>query len=254
MPERTLIVYHGLKHTSEYENAETLDVKHAATKPTYVGDLTNESLPVPQHVYNQVILHQCPYFVLFSNADQAFHALFRQLGDTIRWGTQNSVEQVVPMLDKEEEVIFDVIETQDGLIETQDVLVEYTKPGEEGWFQLGSQFYSNYRIEPIQLKPVSTSWLNLHSFVSKDGEVVMKAPMPRTYAAMHASTLSFEDTLRSLADLISMKTGARFMHKGVEIDESFSASMLVTPEGAPFYEYENYLWYLQPISGIVDIT
>ena len=238
---KRLVVCHGSTHRPRYKNADTLDVS-AAARPTFVGDLSDPSLSVRRHAYDRVILHHCPNFVLFSNAERAFHALFRHPGDAIEWGMQNYVEQEVPSLD-DEEVVFDVARRGDSLVAGDSV--RHARPRLEGWFKVGRHFYSNYTILPIRLKPISIAWLNLYSFVTQDGEVVIKAPMARTYAIMHAPTLSFVNALRSLAKHISRQTGVGFRHNRVRADSSFS--QFVTPPGAPFSAYENYDWYLKPI-------
>ena len=246
---RRLVVCHGASHKPRYRDADTVDVDQRA-KPTFVADVSSRRFSIGRQRYDRILLHHCPHFVLFTNAERAFQAIFRRPGDTIPLHIHRMVEQEVPRLDPTEEVVFDVARRGESLVAGPSV--ELARPRREGWFHVDGMFYSNYTILRVNLRPLEHTWLNLYALVDQDGEIVIKAPMPRTYAMMHAPHLSFVNALKSLIAMVSARTGAHFRHKRIRANASFSE--FVVPDGARYVEYEAHDWYIEPVPVMEQFT
>lgn len=239
---KQLIVCHGKRHEPHFKNADTLDVS-SHSNPTYVGDLTDPSLKLPSHAYKRVVLQGCPNFVLFRNAPRAIVPIFQRPGDTMPADVRLRVEQELETID-EDSVVFDVVVRGDELVAAKNV--SQATPRLEGWFRYKQFLYSNYTILNIALQPIEHTWLNLYSCVSQHGEIVVKAPMPRMYAMMHAVPhTSFRNALISLTNHIAKTTGVPLRFKKTILNNAFAE--YVTPVGARFTNYEGYDWYMEPI-------
>jgi hypothetical protein len=183
-------------------------------------------------------------FLLFHNAITAFQPLFRTRNTHIPYDIAARVEQVLPIRDETMDHVVQASAVGDGFRVERRIENVPRSDLIDTFFEWDGQYYANVVIVPIALRPVASVWHNLASLLSEtnDSILVVRAPMPRTYALMHGRRGSFVNTLKSLAEHLAEKTGLPWRHKALRVRASFNN--FVVPETATFVEFENFDWHL----------